>query len=674
MIIVVGAVPFNFFFNKGELRKSRGNLRTKGPYTFLPTWHPAAIGYAGGLTDEKGRKIYDTIKHDFVKARKFVDGTLFSGRDYTIVTPENLDYWTKFLKEQPRLAIDIESTSLHTWESVPSAISCIAFTWKEKVGVCIPLDHRENIDMAFRERARNAVNEILTCDCVKDFHNAKYDVPYLHQLGYGPVRGKIRCTMLMAYQTDENNKGYSLKKLAAERLDGYSNIIEDFRTAKLDKLAYYNCEDTDNTYRLGDIYVPMMDEGLWWIHDNILIPGSMALAEMERIGVKIDLGAFKKLRLELQKELAKKVASIDSVMTEGTCTSPLDLSHFLFDELGYPAIRRTKTGISTDEDTLKVLSDEYKCKLADRVLEVRKLSKLINTYLAPYPKMAAADGRIHCSFLMFTTVTGRLSSMNPNLQQVPRDKRIRRMFVATKGNVLLHGDLSQAELRIACSLAEEPTLMDGYNKDLDAHKLTASMLGRIEYDKVTKVQRQNAKPVNFGLIYKMSAEGLRRYAKSSYGIKFSKMQASRWRDRFLDTYQFMPWWGEVTRELYDFGYVKSKLGRIRRLPAIYSDDPMLVGEAERQAVNFKVQSLASDLTMLILIYCHEQFIARNMKAKLVLTVHDSVMIDLPHEEVDEAVGIIKEILATFKDLEWLMVPLPMDLEVGERWGEMKEIK
>lgn len=673
VVLLAGAVPFGFFFKSSEVDESRGNFRVQGGRGFMTLFHPAYVLHQGGLESKEGRKIFGAIRHDLSKVRRFVDGSLFSGREYTTVqTKEDARKWVDVLKKIEILGVDIEAISLRPWKP-ESKVLMISFAYDHLKSVCFPLFHSEVTDGEFRSVSEECVKSILSSSNTKVFHHAKYDVPYLEYLGY-KVSGRICCTVLIAYLLDESRRTYGLKALVAQKLDGYRDLVKDFVNTSLVKMSYYNCEDSDNCRRLFFEFSKDMDEGLWNAHDKLLIPGSMELAEAEAAGMFVDLPMLKVVRGVIQTEVDGLISKINRAFPVGkTCTSDKDLSEFLFDQLGYTPRKSTKTGRrSVDKEVLQQLAEDD-CEIARTMLRIRSDSKMLSTYLESYPSLVdPVDGKIHCSFMMHRTVTGRLASEDPNLQNIPRGELIRQLIVAPPGWKLIYGDLSQAELRVGGSLAHEPTLIEGYKKGLDAHRLTASTVVEIPMEKVTKAQRQAAKSVNFGLMFRMSTDGLKSYAKASYGVDMSYAQADEWREKWLKKYRFQEWWKEIDEFLHKNGFVRTVFGRIRRLPNVYSSDKSLVREAERMATNDLVQSPTSDCCLLALIQCQRKFRESKMRSRVVLTVHDSIMIRSPDEEVKEAAKTLYCAVQSLK-FDWLKVPLVMDLEVGERWSDLKEI-
>ncbi len=674
--VILGANAFKFFFNGDELDKSRGNFRRWEGLTMMSTFHPARILHEGGLESEVGRGTYLAIRRDLSKVKRYLDGSLYSGRRYVLIkTPEEADRWSNKLCEYPLLACDIEATTLRSW-APGSVFMCISFCGEPGESICFPVDHREIESETLRSSFRAAVRKVLGSFSAKVWHHRKYDFPWLSQMGY-EILGPQYCTMLIAYLLDENRRSYGLKQLTAQYLEGYSDIIEPGPFTPLDKLWYYNCEDSDNTLRLFNILKKQMTPKLWWVHDNLLIPGSDALAEAERVGVKVDLTRIKSLMEELTKETSSLVKECNTKLPPGkTVTSPKDLSEYLYDRMGYPVVKSTgKGGRSTDAEALILLRDDHNCEIANKILKIREMQKLTSTYLGSYPELAGLDGRIHCSFHLTQTTTGRLSSSDPNMQNVPNDKRIKTLIVAPDGYVFVYGDLSCAEMRVAGALSHDPALIEVFRVNGDVHIATAANVLRIPRDQINKDQRQKAKPVNFGFLYGQQPKGFVGYAKSEYGVEFTLEEATEIRERYFQEYKgLQPWYKEVLDELYRNEQVETVLGRIRRFPGLRQEkDRGIIAYNERQAINTKVQSPTSDLMLMTVTHVQSELVKQKAKSRVVLTVHDSLMAQSSEDEAKQVARLIYDFVGSF-NFPWLIVPMRVDLEIGHKWGATEKMK
>lgn len=683
VVVLLGASAFAYFFSKKEWDKSRHNFRRRGDFLFLPTWHPAYVSRRGGPFSEQGRKIYKAIRRDIQKARRLIDGTLYSDRDYELVkTAKEARKWADFLIEQPMISADIEATSLRSWDPKARLLT-VAFSWADKKAVCFPVDHHEVEDERFKAVVRKQLARVLNAPNIKIWHNAKFDVPWLRQSGW-QVNGKIICTMIMAYLLDENKKRYGLKQLSAEELEGYNDVIDgdEFKKVSLERLFYYNCEDADNTRRLFFVFRERMDKKLWWVHNNLIIPASMAVAEAERVGLMWDIEGGRHLKAKLQTEARELTRKANKQMPHGmVVTSPNDLRRYLFDVKKYPVISETEKGTpQVNEYSLTVLAEEHRCRIAQEVISIRGMEKIVGTYLNAYPKFVGFDGRIHPTCWFTHTVTGRTAFTSPNPQQLPRRKDVRELVMAADGMEFVYGDLATAEMRVAGSLARDPFLIDVFKKDGDVHAHMGAEIAGIPFEQFDKSNpehkdwRQKAKPVNFGFLYGQMPPGFVKYAKAQYGITFSLFEAEEIRDRYFTKYERLPsWYREVYEKLYRTRCVRTEFGRLRRFPGLHGMERWQQEHCERQAVNTLVQSVAADIMLLIFISTQEFMMREKMETRLVLTVHDSLLGEGPPEEVPVVADHIHDFVGGLS-WPWLRVPMRMDIERGQRWGRTKEMK
>jgi DNA polymerase-1 len=682
LIVLLGGVAYGYFFDLKSWGKWRHNFRRSGEFVFLTLRHPAYVLRQYSLSQEEGDKEYSLLRRDVAKARKYLEGTLYSDREYTAVsTVEEAEKWAEFLSQQAIISADIEAIPFRSWHPNSRLLS-VAFSWADKKSVCFPLEHRDIVDERFKDAVRKALDQIFRTVNIKVWHNAKFDTSWLRECGW-VINGKQVCTMILAYLCNENRgKGqYGLKQLSAVELDGYNEIVEgnEFESVGLERLCLYNNEDADNTRRLYFVLKPGMDSKLWWVHNNLMIPGGEALAEAERVGVLWNLQANGKLKSELEAQIKKTVIELDQKLPGGkTVTSADDLrEHFYqrnqdgsWEEKRYPVISTTPKGVpQVTEYTLTVLSEDHNCKIAKQIIEMRKMKKKVETYLNGFPKHVSFDGRIHTNFWLTNTTTGRTAAEKPPLQQIPRDSSIRELVSAADGMELMEGDLSNAEMRVAASLSRDPVLCEAFMRDADIHRLTAAQVNGISEKEVTDDLRQKAKPVNFGFLYGQQPEGFIRYARAQYKILFSLEEASEIRDRYFETYSgLLSWYREVIEELYSYNSVRTVFGRLRRFPGLGS---LLIDEQEacqRQAINTLVQSPSADLMLRTFIHTQDELIRRGMRSRAILTVHDSLLAEGPPEEISTVARIAHDYVDSF-DYPWLTVPMKMDFKRGSCWSK-----
>jgi len=348
----------------------------------------------------------------------------------------------------------------------------------------------------------------------------------------------------------------------------------------------------------------------------------------------------------------------------------------IFEVLKEKPVRETKTGYSVDEETLNTYAYENK-EWAKLIIKIRKQDKLLSTYVDKMPGLVKMDGRIRTQFDPIGTVAGRASSSNPNLQNIPRDNRIYKMFVADEGKLLLYFDFAALELRVACSIAHEKKMIEAFNSDIDLHKRTATFITKKKMEEITKDERQLAKGVSFGLLYGQQAEGLKRYLFDKFDIDISLDEAERIREVFFSQYTALPlWYKRVTEEIAGTYQIVYPTGRIRRFPQIKMLGKV-PGEIFRQAVNAPVQGSGNDCVVFTMSNLHRLIKKRRMPAKFVLTVHDMVMLEMDDDQgvVDEIKDltemILTDVLPNDDMFKWLRVKLAVEFKQGKSWGDLK---
>ncbi|MDP3999466.1 MAG: DNA polymerase [bacterium] len=395
------------------------------------------------------------------------------------------------------------------------------------------------------------------------------------------------------------------------------------------------------------------------------------LADMELAGIKLDLKHLKDLDKKLEKQLTELAKDVYK-KTKNTfnLNSPKQLGDILFNKLKIDlgGVKKTRGGaISTDVDTLLTIKDRH--PVVPLILEYRELFKLHSTYVRPLQELADANGRVHTTYIQTGTATGRLSSQNPNLQNIPAvgewAKEVRKAFIAEKGFKLAALDYSQIELRILASLSSDPNMMEAFNNDVDIHKLTASQVFKVPLEKVTPDMRRLAKTLNFGVSYGMGANA---FAKTS-GL--SVAEAKKFiQDYFANFKKVREWQEETKAQARQQGFVTNLNGR-RRLTleasSMYSRE---AGEAERAAINMPVQGLAADILKMAMVKIQEEF-KGNKDVRLLLTIHDELLFEIKENKVLEAVKEIKKIMESAYELE---VPIRVEAKTGVNWGELTNLK
>jgi DNA polymerase-1 len=506
---------------------------------------------------------------------------------------------------------------------------------------------------------------------VKIGHNLKFDEWILSRHGM-PLGGPRFDTMVAAYVLDPGGRGYGLKELADELLDErmttYNELfaagdrVRDILNVPPERLAVYAAADADMTYRLHELMQARLDEaGLAGLFHEMEMPLSAVLFRMERNGIKIDLEFLSRLGREFAAELVSLEKRIYAQAgQEFNVQSPQQLSEILFKKLGLKPAKKTATGWSTDVSVLAELAEQH--PLPALILEHRQLAKLQNTYVDSLPQLAEPQtGLIHTSFNQAVAATGRLSSSDPNLQNIPvrtaQGRSIRKAFIPRQeDHVLLSADYSQVELRLLAHLSGDRNLQEVFRSGGDVHRRTAALIAGVTEDRVTGAMRRRAKAINFGVIYGMGARSL---AKQ---IAVTVKEATAFIDAYFATYPgvraFITQAKEKARKT---GFTETLLGRRRRLPDILSGNNRLRSFQERIAVNTPIQGTAADVIKLAMIELDRRLRTEKRESMLLLQVHDELLLEVPTGERDCMESVLE-----------LSVPLTVDMHVGRNWADAHE--
>ena len=406
--------------------------------------------------------------------------------------------------------------------------------------------------------------------------------------------------------------------------------------------------------------------GMEHLYETIEMPLVFTLADMEHTGIAIDAANLK----EYGEKLAVRIAELETRIykeagEEFNINSPKQLGVILFEKLEMPYGKKTKTGYSTAADVLDKLAPEYPI-VAD-ILEYRQLTKLKSTYADGLANYIKEDGRIHTSFNQTITVTGRLSSTEPNLQNIPMrielGRLIRKAFLPAKGCVFMDADYSQIELRVVAHMSGDEKLIEAYREAQDIHRITASQVFHIPFDEVTDLQRRNAKAVNFGIVYGISSFGL------SQDLSISKKEAAEYIERYFETYpKIKTFLDGLVEDAKKNGYVTTMFGRRRPVPELSSSNFMQRSFGERVAMNAPIQGTAADIIKIAMIRVHDRLLEEHLKSRLIITVHDELLIETAEDEIDRVKEILTEGMQHAADLK---VALAIDLHTGKNWYEAK---
>ena len=483
--------------------------------------------------------------------------------------------------------------------------------------------------------------------------------------------------MILEYLVDSNKGNYDITKVSEELLHlEIIDLKERFGKGKNKKTFFDLDEDIIVKYisqyvfaisELYSIFVQKVKENnLYSLYENVEKPLVKILADMEKTGVKVDKNKI----LELNEEYSKLADEYEQRVYEiagevFNLNSPKQLGVILFDKMKLPVVKKTKTGYSTDVEVLEKLSEDY--EIAEYILKYRSLNKLISTYLVGILDYIMEDDRVRTSYKQMITATGRLSSVDPNLQNIPvrtqEGKNIRKVFVADKNKVFIDADYSQIELRVLAHLSKDLVMIDSFKNDLDIHYKTASEVFGVPIEEVTDNQRRSAKAVNFGIVYGISDYGL------SKDLNITRNEARQYIDGYLNTYpNIKNYMEEIVKIAKKDGYVTTILGRKRYIPEINSKNFNIRSFGERIALNTPIQGSAADIIKLAMIKVYERLKEEKVNAKLILQIHDELIIECDEKEKDIVKNILKESMENVYKLD---LPLKVDVCEGRNWYESK---
>ena len=586
------------------------------------------------------------------------------------------DRWLAQLMTAQVVSLDTETTSL---EPMDAQLVGMSFALAPGVAAYLPLAHvypdapaqlpRDEVLAKLKPWLESATHGKLG-------QNLKYDRHVFANHGIR-LAGVVDDTLLESYvlEADRNHdldtlvtRHLGLKVISYDELTGKGAARIGFEQVAIDRAAAYAAEDADVTLRVHNVLAPRIqaDRKLAYIYRDIELPVSDILFRMERAGVLLDIASLAAQSKELgQKMLELEKRAHAAAKQPFNINSPKQLAEILFEREKLPVIKKTPSGTpSTDEEVLSQLALDY--PLPALILEYRGVAKLKGTYTDKLPRMVRADtGRVHTSFSQAVAVTGRLSSVDPNLQNIPvrtaEGRRIRSAFIAPPGHVLLSADYSQIELRIMAHLSQDARLLQAFAAGEDVHRATASEVFGVPPDEVSSEQRRYAKVINFGLIYGMSAHGLAK----NLGIERSAAQS--WIDRYFARYPGVARYMEETRALArEQGYVETVFGRRLQLPDIRAQQAGRRQSAERAAINAPMQGTAADLIKLAMIAVDGWLRAEALKTRLILQVHDELVLEVPEAELDR---VRERVPALMEGVAQLSVPLKVEAGVGRNWDE-----
>lgn len=738
--------------------------------TCVPLYHPSYLLHRKDDTKSKAEFVTDLkFAIEACKTKDFTEKPKIDTKYLVADTLPKVRGLVKRLKQVPEFVNDIETTGLNP---DTSKMLCTAFSWKEGTGVTVPLrkwfsyfsptvtglgepvyaelkkkgevnkyiqlQDGEELpkkktftyeligEMVYKlepfwtpeeeKEIKSLLIPILENPEIKKIgHNIAFDVCYTNAAWGINIQGVKYDTMYGNYLPNpESGIGSSLENLAWVHTDmgGYDEGLKKerdtgFRDADINTVYLYASADCDCTYRVYQAQKKTIEPFLD-IMQNILVPLSIAIREMEYNGVKVDMEHVGKMSKQYEKEIKKhetrlyslpdvkeyidkyeksqssdlskkwknstylqkrtdEEAYIEKNTKRFNFGSTVHLRALLFDHLGLPIENKTTTGLaSTDEKTLESLRGKH--EVLDSLLELRHLNKIYSTYLKPIPSLIDENERLHTSYRLDRTATGRLSSNKPNLQNIPKKKDgndIRDYFTATGDNLLIESDLKQIEYRVLAHFVNDPLMIKDIENGLDIHRKIASEIYNIPEEQVTSEQRSKSKAVTFGVPYGRSSVSL----AAEYGMAID--EAEEFRKALLQRYPKVELWInkmiEVARKK---GYVKTYFGRIRYLPKINDNNDRVREAEERKVVSTAVQGTASDILSIYTININDRLKKTNSKTKLVLTVHDALFFDVPKDEAKSIIKMIKEEME--RPLEGIRVPIETEIQIGTRWGSLVE--
>ena len=595
----------------------------------------------------------------------------------TVFDETQLDIWLEKLARADAFAFDTETTSIDYMEAKLVGLS---FCCEVGKAAYVPMAHNyegapvqlamEQVLSKIRPLLENPEKTIIG-------QNLKYDISVMARHGVS-IKAKVIDTMLESYVLNSVASRHNMDDLALNYL-GLSTVhFEDiagkgakqltFNQIELDKAGHYAAEDADITFRLHQVLWPRLQaEGrLASVYQDIEIPLVPILSDVERGGVLLDEEQLKLQSRELEKRLHElEQEAYGLAGEEFNLGSPKQLQQIFFEKLGLPVIKKTPKGQpSTAEPVLQELALDY--PLPRVIMEYRGLSKLKSTYTDQLPKqIAQSTGRIHTSYHQAVTATGRLSSSDPNLQNIPirtqEGRRVRRAFIAPDGYKIMAADYSQIELRIMAHLSQDKGLIHAFNNGLDIHKSTAAEVFGGSVSEVSDDHRRSAKAINFGLIYGMSAFGLSRQLNISRGA------AQDYIDLYFDRYPGVKDYMDRTRALAaEQGYVETIFGRRLYLPEIRASNFQRRQAAERTAINAPMQGTAADIIKKAMIAVHGWLASSNLDTRMTMQVHDELVLEVPEGNVQEVASGVEKLMSGAVEL---CIPLVVEAGVGDNWDE-----
>jgi DNA polymerase I len=595
----------------------------------------------------------------------------YAAQTQIVTTAAALSTLVQRLQAAGTFVVDVESTSP---QSMRADLVGVALATPDEEAYYIPVGHEQQEQIPL-EAVSSALRPIMADPAiVKIAHNAKYDMTVLAEHGMDVV-GMQSDTMIAAYLLGE--KGLGLKDLAFTKLGVTMTPITDLigtgkaqttmNLVPVSRAAPYAGADTIMTLRLQRLFEPQIrDAGMWSLYRDVEIRLAPVLMEMERAGVSLDLSLLKTISHDLGGRIVELEDQVYAAVGHRfNINSTQQLASVLFDELNLAKNKRTKTGFSTDSSVLEDLRGAH--PVIDLVLEYRQLVKLKSTYVDTLPELVnEKTGRVHTSYNQTVAATGRLSSSDPNLQNIPIrtdvGRMVRRAFVASNDRVLLSADYSQIELRILAHFSKDEALIAAFDANEDIHAATAAAVFGVPLDRVSKDQRRVAKTINFGVAYGVSGYGL------AQNTGLQQADAQRLIDEYFERYPGIKRYIDDTRaSAHRDGYVSTLLGRRRYLPELKAQNRALVGAGERMAINMPIQGTAADIIKIAMVRLAARMREQKMRSQMILQVHDELVFEAEPEELAALRPMVQELM---ENAIPMIVPVKVDVKTGKNWDEM----
>jgi DNA polymerase-1 len=596
-------------------------------------------------------------------------------RSDMVNTEASLEQLTGELEQTQGLAIEVETTGE---KAMTADLIGMAISPSQGTVLYMPLGHQglnqpPQLPLA---RVTDRLKPVLENAGVgKIAHDGKHVTEVLAGCGIG-LENLNFDPMLAAYLLGEKTltpKALAFSKLGVEiaapaELTGTGKKQSSLALLEASRVADYACAGVGILWGLKEsLEAELRQQGLWRLFTEVEMALIPVLVAMEVNGILLDTGLLREMSLDMGKELVRLEKEIyGSVGHQFNINSPQQLGKVLFEDLKLPQSRRTKTGYSTEASVMEALRGVH--PVVELILQYRQLSKLKSTYVDALPALInRKTGRVHTTFNQTGTTTGRLSSSDPNLQNIPirsdLGNKIRKAIIAPPGARLLSADYSQIDLRVLAHLSQDPGLIAAFAQDEDIHATTASKLFGVSADEVSSEMRRNAKTVNFGVIYGMSDYGLEQ------ATKLSREEAAQFIALYFEKYPKVKEYLEATKEqARKLGYVQTVLGRRRFLPEVRSANRMVREAAERMAINAPVQGSSADIIKIAMIDLHREMEKRKLKSKILLQIHDELLFEVPEGEVDEMKSLVAQVMPRAFEL---CVPVKIDIKLGRNWAEMR---